>query len=70
MPTSIAVTSFETTNFVSNITSENNSFSIRIPGLWISKDGDELISNVNKVLELRCEIDMEIHVIEVENRGT
>ena len=38
----LAVTSFEATNSVFNITSENNGFSISIPGDWNSGDGEEL----------------------------
>ena len=36
----LAVTSFECTNSVFNITDENNSFSISIPGNWNSGDGE------------------------------
>ena len=33
----LALTSFETTNSVLNITNENNSFSITTPGHWSSE---------------------------------
>ena len=66
----LAVTSFECTNSVFIITHENNSFSISIPGHWNSEDGEELIDELNKLLELRSENDIELHVKEVEKRGT
>ena len=40
----LAVSSFECTNSVFNITNENNSFSISISGHWNSEDGEELIN--------------------------
>ena len=58
----LAVTSFEATNSVFNTTSENNSFSISIPGHWNSKDNGELNIKLNKLLELRSENDIELHV--------
>ena len=50
------VTSFETTNSVFDKTNENNSFSIRITGYWSSEGGEELITKLNKLLQLRCRI--------------
>ena len=46
----VAVTSFEPTNSVFNITNENNRFSITIPGHWNSEDGEELINKLNEIL--------------------
>ena len=66
----LAVSSFECTNSVFNITNENNSFSISISGHWNSDDGEELINKLNKLLELRSENNIELHVKEVEKRGT
>ena len=65
----LAVTSFETTNSVFNITKENNSFSISTPGHWSSEDGEELINELNKLLELRSENDIELHVEQVGKRA-
>ena len=49
----LIVTSFEATNSVFNITTENNPFSFSIPGHWNSEDGEELINELNKSLELK-----------------
>ena len=65
----LAVTSFECTNSVFNITDENNSFSISPPGYWNAEDGEELTTMLNKFVELRSENDIELHVKEVEKRG-
>ena len=65
----LGVTSFECTNSVFNITNENNSFSISITGPWNSEDGEELINELNKLIELRSENDIEFHVEEVRKRG-
>ena len=65
-----AVTSFEATNSVINITNENNSSSISIKSYWNSEDGEEIINKLNKLLELRSETDIELHVKDVEKRGT
>ena len=62
----LAVTSFEATNSISNKTNENNFFPNTTPGHWISEDGEELINKLNKVLELRSENDIELHVKQVE----
>ena len=60
---------FEATISVFNITHDNNTFSISTPGHWNSEDGKELINNLKKLLELRCEDDIDLHVKEVEKRG-
>ena len=62
----LAVSSFECTNSVFNITNENNSFSIIIPGHYQNKYDEETIDNLNKLLELRS---LELHVEEVKKRG-
>ena len=66
----LAVTSFEAINSVFNSTAENNSFSISKPSYWIPEGGEELITKLNELLELRSENDIELHVKEVEKRGT
>ena len=62
----LAVSSFEFTNFVFNITNENNSFSIIIPGHYQNKSDEKTINDLNKLLELKS---LELHVDEVKKRG-
>ena len=62
----LAVSSFECTNSVFNITNENNSFSIIIPGHYQNNSDEKTINNLNKLLELRS---LELHVEEVRKRG-
>ena len=62
----LAVSSFECTNSVFNITDENNSFSLIIPGHYQNKSDEKTIDNLNKLLELKS---LEIHIEEVEKRG-
>ena len=65
----IAVTSFEATTSVFNITNENNSFSFSIPGYWTSREGTGTIIQLREILELRAENDIEINVKEMKKRG-
>ena len=62
----IAVSSFECTNSVFNITNENNSFSIITPGHYETEFADKVIDELNRLLELRS---LELHVNEVRKRG-
>ena len=62
----LAVSSFECTNSVFNITNENNSFSIIIPGHYEDKFAEKTINDLNKLLELKS---LELHVEEVKKRG-
>ena len=62
----LGVTSFECTNSVFNITNENNSFSIIIPGHYQNKSDEKTIDELKKLLELNS---VELHVKEVEKRG-
>ena len=64
----LGVTSFECTNSVLNITNGNNSFPISTPGHWNSENGEELINELNKLLELRSENDIELHVEEIKKK--
>ena len=64
----LAVTSFETTNSVFNITLENNRFSFTIPGHWNSKSAEEVIDELNKLLELSSQNDTKIYVTEVRKK--
>ena len=63
----LAVSSFECTNSVFNITNENNSFSIIIPGHYQNKSDEKTIDDLNKLLELKS---LELHVEEVKKRGS
>ena len=65
----LAVSSFECTNSVFNITNENNSFSITIPGHWNSKSAEQTIDEVNKLINLRSENDIELHTEQVRKKG-
>ena len=62
----IAVSSLECTNSVFNITNDNNSFSIIIPGHYQNKTDEKTINDLNKLLELKS---LELHVEEVKKRG-
>ena len=67
----LGVTSFECTNSVFNIADENKSFSIIIPGRWRIPNylDDDIFDNLNKLLELKSENDIELHVNEDRKRG-
>ena len=62
----LAVSLLECTNSVFNITNENNSFSIIIPGHYQNKSDEKTIDNLNELLELKS---LELHVEEVKKRG-
>ena len=62
----IAVSSFECTNSVFNITDDNNSFSIIIPGHYETEFAEKTINDLNKLLEFKS---LELHVEEVKKRG-
>ena len=62
----LAVSSFECTNSVFNITNENNSFSIIIPVHYQNESDEKTIDDLNKLLELKS---LELHVEEVKKRG-
>ena len=62
----LGVSSLECTNSVFNITNENNSFSIIIPGHYQNKSDEKTIDELNKLLELRS---LELHVKEIKIRG-
>ena len=65
----LAVTSFEATISVFNITNEDNSFSIIKPGHWKSESAQKIVDELNKLLELRSENDVELHVEQVRKKG-
>ena len=62
----LAVSSFECTNSVFNITDDNNSFSIIIPGHYQNKTDEKTINDLNKLSELKS---LELNVEEVKKRG-
>ena len=62
----LGVSSFECTNYVFNITNENNSFSIIIPGHYQTDFAEKMVNDLNKLLELKS---LELHVEEVKKRG-
>ena len=62
----LAVSSFECTNSVFNITDDNNSFSIIIPAHCETEFAENTIDELNNLLELRS---LELHVNEVRKRG-
>ena len=62
----LGVTFFACTNIVFNITDENNSFSIIIPGHYQNESDEKTINDLNKLLELKS---LELHVDEVKKRG-
>ena len=64
----LTVICFETTNSVFKITDGNNSFPISIPSHWNFGDGEELFDKLNKLLELRSEKGIELHVEDVRKR--
>ena len=62
----LAVSSFECTKSVFNITNENNSFSIITPGHYQTEFAEKMINDLNKLLELKS---LELHVDEMRKRG-
>ena len=62
----LAVTFLEVKNSIFNITDENNSFSITIPGHWDSKTGEKPIDEVNNLLKLRSQNGTGLHVEQVK----
>ena len=65
----LAVSSFECTKSVFNITNENNSFSIIIPGHYQNKSDEETIDELNRLLELRSQNGIELNVEQVRKKG-
>ena len=62
----MAVSLFECSNSVFNMTNENNSFSIIIPGHYETEFAEKIIDDLNKLLEIKS---LELHVEEVRKRG-
>ena len=66
---SLAVSSFECTNSIFNITDDNNSFSIFIQGHYQNESDEKTIDELNKLLELRSQNGIELHVEQVRKKG-
>ena len=49
----LGVTSFECDFFVFDVTNENNSVSITIPGHWEAKSAEKTFDELNKLIEFR-----------------
>ena len=62
----MAVSSFDCTKSVFNITNENIRFSIIIPGHYQNKSDEKTINDLNKLLDLKS---LELHVEEVKKEG-
>ena len=62
----LAVTFFECTNSVFNLTDENNSLPTFIPGHYQTESAGITIDELNKLLELRS---LELHVKKERKRG-
>ena len=62
----LGVSLCECINSVFNITNENISFSITIPGPWQSDSDEKTFDELNKLLELRS---LELQLKEVRKRG-
>ena len=67
----LAASYFEATNYVFNITDENNSFSIRTLGYWRIPNYllDRIIDRLKEILELRSQNDTKLHFKEFQKRG-
>ena len=65
----LAVSSIECTNSVFKITDKDNWFSISTPGHWESKFVEKTFGRLNKLLELRSQNDIELHVEQVRKKG-
>ena len=63
----LAVSSFEATNSVFNLTEENTWFFITIPDHWETKSPEKTIDEQNIFSELRS---LELHAKEVRKRGS
>ena len=65
----LGVSSFECTVSVFNITNENNSFSIIVPGHYETESAEITINQLNKLLELMSQNGIELHVEQVRKKG-
>ena len=63
------MSSLECTNSIFNITDDNNSFSIIIQGHYKNESDEKTIDELNKLLELRSQNSIELHVEQVRKKG-
>ena len=59
---------FEATNSVFNVTDENNSPSNTTPGPWNSESAQKTFDELNKLLDLRSQIDIDLHVEQIRKK--
>ena len=64
----LAVSLFDCTNSVFNITNENNSFSITIPGHWNSESAEKTIDKLKQLIELNKR-GLSLHKAAVREKG-
>ena len=65
----MGATCFEWTNSVFKVTDETNTFLKTLPCNWNIKKAEKSIAELNKILELRSQNDIELHVEQVEKKG-
>ena len=65
----LAAIVFDANNSVSNISVQNNSFSISTPRLWFSRGSAKPIDRLQKILKLRSQNYNNLHVENVEKKG-
>ena len=64
----LSVSSFQGTISVVNIINENNSFLITIPGHWKSKSAEKTFDELNKLVNLRSQNYIDLHVEQVRKK--
>ena len=64
-----AVTLFDCTNSVFNITDGNNSLSVIVPGHYQTEPDEKIIQELNKFIDLKSQNKIDLHVREVKKRG-
>ena len=64
----LAVSLFDCTNSVFNITNENNSFSLSIPGHWNSESAGKTVEKLKELIELDKK-DLSLHIAAVREKG-
>ena len=65
----LAVSLFECTNSVFNLTDGNDLLSITISGHWETKSAEKTVDDFYKLLELRSQNGIELHVEHVRKTG-
>ena len=65
----LAAKNSEATNSVFIINDDINTFSVLTPSHWSFKYGEKTIDKLNKILSVRSQIDLALHVEEVEKSG-